>query len=196
MKTVTTKIRYGYLQYLTLEAVQELNDKVSALDDLTELASSSALSIDGDSSTFWSRLTELASAFVDGVLKLASAEITYMKAESIETNTLSVQEEICFDGVCITSEEFRAVFGDENEDAGDEIEVKEDENDKEEGDDSENKKDDEEETGDEEAEDTDLSADDETLENEEDNEKNNEQAEKDQEIEDDPEEETKARRKY
>ena len=108
------QIRYGYLQYLTLEAIQELNDKVSALGDLTELASSSALSIDGDSTVFWTRLTNLANAFVDGVLRLGSAEITYMKAELIETEQLCILNS---DGerVCVT--------GDELEDILDELDV-------------------------------------------------------------------------
>jgi hypothetical protein len=106
-------VRYSSVVPLLTQAVQELNARTKYFEGFEEAlaaSSSSALLTDGSSKTFWKRLAELASAFADGVLHLGSAEIVYVKSETIDTKNINVDSTLCLHDTCIT-EEFRKVFG-------------------------------------------------------------------------------------
>ena len=112
-------VKYGDLQWLTIEALQELTARLDSLELMA--ASFSASTTDHDTS-FWERISELAASFIDGVLKLASAEIEYVKAEVVDAVDVNA-ERLCLGNVCVTEAEFREVFGEgagerEQEDQG------------------------------------------------------------------------------
>ncbi|OGG85987.1 hypothetical protein A2392_00770 [Candidatus Kaiserbacteria bacterium RIFOXYB1_FULL_46_14] len=87
---------YGTLSMYNTVAINELNVRTQFLEG----ASSTVASFDGDSQTFWSRLTALAQGFVDGVLTITGAHIEYVQSEQIKTN------ELCVGNVCVNENTF------------------------------------------------------------------------------------------
>lgn len=85
-----------------VKAIQDLHFDMNTL--LTYGTTTATSSLAGlfapDTDTIWSRLVTLARGFVDGVLHLASAEILYVKSDSIKT------EELCVGAVCVDEETF------------------------------------------------------------------------------------------
>lgn len=78
-------VRYGYLQYLTIAAVQQFNTDIAELlqQGTTSTSSSFSSLFDGEMDSVWSRLVALAHGFMDGVLTIAG----------IKTQELCVSDE-------------------------------------------------------------------------------------------------------
>ncbi|MCP4992714.1 MAG: hypothetical protein GY934_02845 [Gammaproteobacteria bacterium] len=57
-----------------------------------------------ETDTIWSRLYQLAANFVDGVLTLAGLKAEVVESERVQT------AEICVDDICVTRDQFAAVF--------------------------------------------------------------------------------------
>jgi hypothetical protein len=113
-------VNYGDIQWLSLEAIQELAQKLSPLDGLAAVlaasstSSSTSLLQNGDASTFWQRLVALADSFVDGVLSVGSANVTYIKAETVESDSVDTKE-LCIEKsgggkVCVTGDELEVLL--------------------------------------------------------------------------------------
>jgi hypothetical protein len=98
-------VKYRHLTALLTEGVQELNTNfASTTGPLSELISGSSTGLFADgTTTFWERLVELATNFVDGALQVAGLRT----------------DELCVGEVCVTEDEFQAVFGNTDEDGDD-----------------------------------------------------------------------------
>ena len=91
----------------------EVFQKDNRLDQLMSAeanASSTALLINDDRDTVWSRLVALAQNFKDGVLSIIGVEVEYVRSEHIDTDTINAST-LCLGDVCVTESEFRSVFG-------------------------------------------------------------------------------------
>ncbi len=108
------QVKYGDIQWLTMEAVQELGERTKYFEGLTEVinkASSTALLTGSDVKTFWNRVVELTESFIDGVLTLGRADITYVKSETVETKVVNIEERLCIGDTCVTEDQLRDLLG-------------------------------------------------------------------------------------
>ena len=88
-------VKYSRLTALIVKGMQE---QQLTLNDI--IAASSTIEMTSSDDTFWSRLAELAGAFVDGTLSLFKIDVQHAQ----------VREELCVDDVCVDADDLRALL--------------------------------------------------------------------------------------